>query len=1028
MTRSRKLAVSVTALIGVLLLAVAGVAIFVAVNRVAVSRDLLRIVAEKTGSRIQVSSLGLRFAPGGIEVIGEDIEISYPGESATAKRLEAVVGYGTLLKLRLLPLKSISLTSPNVQFAGGGETLTRSDYCVALSEIAHTVSRVTGRVEVRHGVLSFPSPAAPGPRAPRVEIEGRIEANTRGARVTLSRLKWHGAELDGLSASARLNVASAGAKPMTPTRGAIEFTLPRSASLQGELQVTLTSKVVLNGHVRIHASHVPRLGEAGFDGSYSFSQHKLRLLGAVSVSPDLGIDRDFPAQAVLTSPFSADPQLLVRAGPFHLDPAEAAKTLNLKETSAITGKVAIGRLEFATELGPWSAALRRCSDSECERRETFGLLLHKSRATLVLAQVDLGVAAWPRGIRRLQLERPVELAFYNGVVTADNVSARVGAVQIVRGAFRLYVRHIRDDVPTQFTYTGASPLTLDVAQLNIEELLPAHVRGVFPEAGLAYAYARVSGALALRRGGLLKPDSLRLRLRRGFLRLRDHQVHETVLFHGRAHLEHQILESSAWLSLFDGGTLALAGRFALPSRTLNARITVRKANLRRWSSAFARYQPMPRLKISGEADGHLAVSWKMAGGKPRLRGRAVATALTIDSPFTKTPALVRHTRVAFKGENASMRLDGVMLGAGDFNARVEVADVSNPSMRLMVTGDSFDLDALDLNALRATRVKSAPATSKPAISAKVLLRAVSFQGVRLEHVVGEFSTDDNGWTVRSFSARVLRGSVKFVAARNKARHSFHLVGGAHRIDARRLFAVIDGFKAGRPPVTGRLSARINAGVILTDGAKLPKPSCGGATVVISDGTLGKADLLERILEMLSLKSWLAFNPPDLDTAGLSFDKLTARLAFAPQTLLVEHVQLSGPAVRIVGRGHVDWPRNRLDLHLAVLPFTTVRWLLGGVPLVGTAVGSAFDRVFAVRIKVSGPVASPAVSPRLFKSAIDALVGVVELPIDFVPDVKLPTAASLTPASNINYSPGCSPPWTGEWPPTQSGGSFERQAK
>jgi hypothetical protein len=294
------------------------------------------------------------------------------------------------------------------------------------------------------------------------------------------------------------------------------------------------------------------------------------------------------------------------------------------------------------------------------------------------------------------------------------------------------------------------------------------------------------------------------------------------------------------------------------------------------------------------------------------------------------------------------------------------------------------------------------------LSGSAHLAAVYVRGMEFDDVTAQFHGRGNHWDVGNFSAQSFHGSIKVAAVWNGDLRQFYLTGNAYKINARALFVALESGK--NPPISGELTAKINAGASLAEsGHSPPVLSCGGAIIFLEHGELGKADALVKLMELLNIKSWVTFHPPDLDRTGLPFDHIFARLTFAPQAITVQHLDESGPVIRLTGRGQISQPDGKLDLHLAVIPFTSPRWAFLKLPVVGSRLAHTFDQIASVRLKVTGPVTTPDVSPEYFGSAIDALAAIVELPLDIVPEDVLRNTLLPSAAQNVKAFAKCEPP-------------------
>jgi hypothetical protein len=1057
-----------TVTVGALLLLFALVVWAVVLKRDALMRRALKVLSAKTGAVIGLRSFDLGFATSGIELSAGDASIAYQGQSVQAKRIDVLIGYSQLVRARLLPLKSVTVTGADVSLAPGSNSAHRTfdlqGYVDKLPKLAATVVRFVNHLTIAGGELRLTSLKASDGSVPSVALDVSLDAGPKILRVAVQRVFWNGPPIDGFSASATFTLPTREGRHAKPAHGDVEFIRRSNVALNGQLQLAVEESAALRGHLRVHAQPVPTLGQVGFDGSYTLSTAQLELTGTMLIPAELGLGEHVPIRVSVSEQFSSNPQLSLGMGPFRVLVEQASRALGVALAIAPRGTLDVQRLQFSTAVAPWREAFSGCSSAACKEREMLNALIGRSSAELVIAGADLAAEGTPLvaelrrlGFLNMQLKNPLRLTLDGGVAAADGLGARIGALEITHGQFRLDAQQAVGSSAVHMVYRGGFFWALDLSQPALQEVLPASVRTIVRPQRIAYAQATFGGALA-DDNNHFKAENPWFELRRGFLEFADDRAHSALAFSGRAELKRRLLLSSARVSILGTSALSADTRFDLPSRTLRAQIKLRGANVWRWYRTFVQDSSLSKFKVSGRADGRLTVLWQASRQAPRLTGALAVENLLVDSSYTKKPVLVRKIRVLFNQQSAELFASPVMLGAGHFDLQAAVSDFTNPVVNLTVSGSRFDADAINFDSAKTIKRErstssaqpgptlrsqlkraAAPgshssegdAASKPSamlagagissgdkaasarasyslvLSGRVNLRAVFFRGIRIDDVAAQVEGQGNQWKLKSFSARAFKGSATSAAVWDGDRRQLYFTGNASQIDARALFVALGA--TDKQPVSGTLNAKINAGLSLPGAGRPPTLLCGGASIVVLNGALGKADVLVRIMELLSVQSWLTFSPPDLDQVGLPFDKILVRLTFAPRAITVQELQLSGTVVRLVGHGEIYMPEERLDLHLAAMPFTSPRWALDKVPVVGNKLGHSFDRVFAVRIAVSGPADASEVSPELFGSIIDALLGVVELPLDFIPENALPEALlQVTPTVQDAFNK-CAPP-------------------
>ncbi|HLH78513.1 MAG TPA: AsmA-like C-terminal domain-containing protein [Candidatus Binataceae bacterium] len=987
--------------IATLLVVVAAVILF---HSKTLTRDLLSAVSARTGCQIRTRRIALHFTPTGVELAVNHLSATCKGDAATSRQVIATVGYGALLRLHPLPLDYIVLVNPHARLKASRAKFSWPKETAQPAAFARVISGLARNVVISGGQVIFSAADGQSAQNSQLELDGRIGSSTQTVRAWISHLAWYHAGLSGISMSGRTSIATS-RDSATPARATLTLATAQAIPIRATLNLALSGAGILKGTAAIEMSQVPTLGQAGFDGSFSLSEERMEISGTISTSADFATTRRIPLNLTLTLPFSPNPLLSANTGALGLRLAALFEAMGSANGPA--GTISFSSLRLDAPVGAWHQALAQCSNPICRHRQALRMLLEQTRISLALASANLDFATAPSDLRTLQVQHEVDFTLEHGVLASRNVSAQIGALQIVDGMLRLKDSISTDGVLSSIRYQTAFPLSLQLSQLDLSHL-PRVARNLLKAGALLYARARSSGEVTMhnRRPRL---RVINLQLSEGLLRLQNRHIPRTVFFNCRARLSHHIIRTRARVLTSDSGTLALNSSLRLRSRRLRAQIRLSHLDLQRWSATMVQAGMPQGFRVGGQIGGLFAVHWQPSE-RPIVNGSMHATALMLASPFVNGPVNVRQTRLVLQGSHVSAALNGITMGNGAINLRADVQDFVHPAIEVALSGQRLDLNAINVDRLTSSAHGSSSPSRPIKLSANIDLHEVLLRGASLTDVKGELGNQGGVWRVRTLTGHTLHGSFLVAGTWRSQAHFLHIIGGVHRIDARRLFSILGYAKGGRPPLTGQLSSRVNAGLLM--GAGQPRLSCGGATIAISDGTLGRADVLARMMEVMSLENWLKFRPPDLERSGLPFRKISARLAFAPDLLKVEHVQLAGAVIRVAGHGSVTVPGNVLDLHLAVLPFTSAHWILEQLPLIGTRLANTYDRAFAARLRVTGPANALNISPELLRTTTGALVAVLELPIDFVPQTALPDATSLTlpPPTSADW-PDCVPPWS-----------------
>lgn len=999
--RLAKIVLALVAAVGLALLILVLVLTAMVRERQTLARKALAKIAAKSGALVTIKRIDLGVSTRGLELVAHGVNVAYKGDHIRARRLLAVVGYSGLAHLRVLPLKSLELASAFVELAprkSSSQPVDLRRYMAKLPQAAARLAHLS-----RHTSLMRLAIEPPGHPKARLALDLRIDANASRARVTVAHLAWNGAPLDGLSARAAFTVPSARAQA---ARGKIAFVRRAADLVLGRTTLQEAQPGALGGKINLALSAPSLPGRTGFAGTYSVRQNQIELKGALKADDSLGLGGPIPLQLALDKPFSKSPNLTAQAGPLEVEPASLASAMG-KAAPAAAGSAEISSMTLALALAPVRSAVAGCPNAACETHRALQAIIRGAVASMTIASARL--QSQRPGLGTLELNAPMNVTLRDGVAQLSGLNARAGAVTLKNGEFNADLRHALSSSGPSVSYSARLFSALDLGRLDLQSRMPPRALKMVPHKGVAYTHVSIDGTLA-NDGAGFKPQKLEMHLRQGFVQLRDRGQHETILFGGDGSLAGGNLICAVHASLQGGGTVLLNARYALARRAARARLEITALDLRRWTGALMRADAVSGLTIAGEANGSAALEWSPTLAQPRVSGRIALKALTVGSRFTKSPVFIPVVRILASNTGVRIRLEHAQVGAGNFSLHGSVANFAAPKIDIAVNGQGFDFDVL-----RTGTGASASGGRQKALAARVPARRVTlhatvrFKRVFVHHAeLRDFACDIQGrgsrWEVTDLSAHAMQGALKMRAAWDARTGRVYVTADVYRMNVERLLARLS--PSSPPQVSGLLSARLNAGLALAGGSQ-PKPLCGDSEIVMTDGSLGRVQVLSEIVQLVSVASWLRFNAPDLD-AGMPYDRITVRTILRPHALEISHLQLSSDLLGLAGHGKVALPSRVLDLHMQALPLASVRWVLSHLPLAGARFGKALNRMFAVRIRVTGTANSPNVSPELFRNPLEALTDIVELPLDFVPDSDLPNDVLFKPPHKLSYRKNCSP--------------------
>jgi hypothetical protein len=180
-----------------------------------------------------------------------------------------------------------------------------------------------------------------------------------------------------------------------------------------------------------------------------------------------------------------------------------------------------------------------------------------------------------------------------------------------------------------------------------------------------------------------------------------------------------------------------------------------------------------------------------------------------------------------------------------------------------------------------------------------------------------------------------------------------------------------------PTMSGRF---MMMGGVNTEGRnfeEFKKNLMGNLAVYFEDGTLYRFKTLSRIFALMSLRRL-----PDLETRGLEYKVISGKLTIDKGLVTLHDTVIFGKDVRMVAKGTVYLPENRLDLEMGVQVFKLLDDVIKEIP-VGSQVILGKDKMFiAAYFDVKGTIEDPEVRFRPLKSIQKSIFSILEQALKF----------------------------------------------
>ncbi len=177
-----------------------------------------------------------------------------------------------------------------------------------------------------------------------------------------------------------------------------------------------------------------------------------------------------------------------------------------------------------------------------------------------------------------------------------------------------------------------------------------------------------------------------------------------------------------------------------------------------------------------------------------------------------------------------------------------------------------------------------------------------------------------------------------------------------------------------------------------------------------EGRIYRFDVISKIFSVINVTEIYRGQLPDLANQGCAYDSITVKAGVEGGKLSLEEAVVDGRCMKMVWSGTLDFISQKLDMVVLLAPLRTFERLIGYVPLLG----SMFEGVISVPVKVSGDLSDPSIVPMSPSALGSKLVGIMKQVLKAPLKIVSPFTNSH---GGDSKSPDPSPPSTEPWPET-----------
>jgi hypothetical protein len=749
-------------------------------------------------------------------------------------------------------------------------------------------------------------------------------------------------------------------------QGRVKFSVATDAAIEGVATVGLKTLILRSPDF---STPLP-LGDYSLEARFSTSPEQLSISKASVVHDGRSL---VAGQANILKPYESNPQIAFAIAELNVawkDILAPIRSLRRKpqelETllrSMKTGRIAVTKASFDSPL----ATLEKLSLKE---------VLAKIAVNATLTELSFSA---PPQLRLPDISgASVQIIFAKQILSLLQGSAKVGNSELRDLNAKVDLSKGLDTVP----YDISLQADLDLAQLqpatvNLLESFNVNERDRLTAIGGA-VNVELDASGNLQKNQPTRPQQY-------LVKVEPHNV--SVVFRGAPGpigislgtitLRPNFIKLEKVTAQATGGTANFNGELEMRDagvQTSGLRIDMHQMPIERWLEGLV---DPDAFAAAGNIGGEVIITGDpkkgfLANGKFTLQSGRVQFA------FLRSPISVHPAIMTIRDRTLVVSMPAADLENSPIDLDLTVPDLNTPSIRI-----DAKVQRLDIEALKFVRLPWKPPTPtqppKFPISGHIEAREANLESFVMKSATTDFKYRSGDWSVDNLNAAAMEGHLNLNIVGRKKDDWIRIFGRDQNFNAASIFLL--NRKVTRAPISGRLD--LTADLWADTDSNFFKTLAGTAILKLRDGTVDRFTVLSRLLEFIDLRSWLTAKVPDPRVAGLQFRTVSADFKGSEGVFYTDDLLLDGPVIDIVASGNVNVDQSTLDMKVGMIPFNTVNWLLGSIPLVGKNVAGGTKSIISAYFNVRGPMSNPSVTPAPISTVAELLKKTLGLPINLI---------------------------------------------
>lgn len=750
------------------------------------------------------------------------------------------------------------------------------------------------------------------------------------------------------------------------SQGQVKISVAQDATIDGLAAIDMKALTIASPDL----SSPMDLGDYSIEANFSTSSEKVTMSNAKLTHEGKPIAA---GQAYIQKPFEQDSKIGIGVAGLRivwndvLAPIRALKRVP-QEVQVLVRRVKSGKLQIE------NVAI----EAPINSLENMTLAAFLKKLSLNATLTEVSFATPPETQLPDVTGASVKLLFSKQILSAVQGVAKLGKSDLSDINARLDLSRNLDDVP----YRISAKADLDLAELKpatvkLLDSLEVHERDrLLTVQGDAHLELEASGSL--RKNLATRPEKY-------LAKVEPHNV--TIEFRGAPGplgiASGTIIAQPSLIRLdrvsvrATGGTADFNGDLRIGNAgvgTRGLRIAMHQMPIDRWMASLV---DPDDFSATGNMGGEVVVTGDLQNGL-LANGKLTLSDGKVQLGFLRSPILVHPAIVTVRDHTLVVAMPAAELEKSPIDFNITVADLRTPSIRI-----DANLQKLDVEVMKFVRLPwMPPSPTHPPnipITGHVEAHEANLESFPMKNAKTDFKFIRGDWSVDNLTATSFEGHVNINLAGRQKDDWIRMFGKIQNMNVASLFLL--GEKFHRSPISGRLD--LTGDVWADTNTDFFATTAGTAIMKLRDGNLDKFTLLSRLLAFIDLRSWITANVPDPRVSGIQFRSVKADFKGRDGVFFTDDLILDGPAIDIVANGNINLDQSTLDMKIGMIPFSTVNWILSGIPLVGKNVAGSTKSIIAAYFNARGPIANPSVTPAPITSVAELVKKIVGLPINLI---------------------------------------------